>query len=334
MQRKSLNTVTSNTSKWLFDLFSWRGLGPRFFQVRAGVTSLKAASLLLFIGCVAALFTACSSSAPIMQCNYQSSPVTVDGKAKEWSIPLQYYDDKTKLNFTITNDDTCLYYCFRITDDKEEMRVLRAGMQIWIDTTGKNQKQVGIEFPFQELKEGADNGGKKGNSRPDTIGHQKRLTFATPQKQIRVTGFKYPIAGIVQLPNPYGIKASIARDSAGITIYEASIPFRTFYKKALTASDNTRTFGISIILNPMGGSGSEGGHKGGHGGDAGGMGGGGNMGGNMGMHAAGLGGVGAPGGMGGGGGHRGGGRDYGSDDPDDNTNVVMTCKLRVHFTVQ
>lgn len=302
---------------------------PRFFQVRTGVTSFRIVLLSLFISSIAVVFTACSSSAPIMQCNYQSAPVTVDGRAREWSIPLQYYDEKTKLNFTITNDDTCLYYCFRITDDREEMRVLRAGMQIWIDTTGKNQRQVGIEFPFQELKEGAENNGKKGNGPPDTIGHQKRLTFATPQKEMRVTGFKYPIAGIVPLPNPYGIKTSIARDSAGITIYEASIPFRTFYKKTLTASDNTRTFGISIILNPMGGAGE--GHKNGHGGDAGGMAGAGTMGGNMGMHAAGMGGVGSPG-MGGGGGRK--GRDYSSDDPDDNTTAVMICKLRVHFTVQ
>ena len=278
---------------------------------------------LLTFSLIAFIFIGCGPSIYLLQSNWQDKPVTVDGRATEWTIPLQYYDNDTKLNYTISNDDSTLYYCFRIGDDKEQMRVMRAGMQFWIDTTGKNQQQVGIQFPFPQLSAmsagGNSSGGnhsRNGGARSDT-GNMHKWTGKS--NEMRLTGFKYPIGGVTPIPNIYGIKVSIARDSTGVIIYEAAIPFKTFYRP-LTEADNNKMMGINIILNAMqpsssGHSGGGGGHHGG-----GGMSGGGGMGGGM-----------RGGGMGGG---RGGSGRSQEEGENDRTTSTATLKLMLKLSVK
>ena len=109
--------------------------------------------------------------------------------------------------------------------------------------------------------------------------------------------------------NEYGINVSINWDVNNIMIYEAIIPFKTFYKPTLTAIDSLKNFDFSMTIHgfPPPEKKDDGGNSGGGGGMGGGgmPGGGGGMGGG-GMNGGGMGG-GGRGGMGGGGGARGGG---------------------------
>ncbi len=284
--------------------------------------TLYAVGLYLFL----IILISCSSPAPLLQSNWQDKPVKVDGKATEWTIPLQYYDNDTKLNYVISNDDSNLYYCFRITDDKEQMRVMRVGMQFWIDTTGKNQQQVGIQFPFPQLSAMAES-----NENQSGYHHHTRTDSSTAHgwtgkpNEMRLTGFLYPISGVTPMPNIYGIKVSIARDSTGVTIYEASIPFKTFYKSVLTSADNNKALGITIILNPMQSEHSNGGSHHGGGSGMGGPGG-------MGIRGMGGGGIGGGGYMGGGG-HHSRDEDEGSGE-NDNVTSTATLKLKLRLTVK
>jgi hypothetical protein len=255
----------------------------------------------------------CGSTAVVCDNNWQDKLVKVDGKAKEWEIPLRFYDVDTKLNFTITNNDSNLYYCIRLTDDKEEMRALRAGMQVWIDTAGKKAQQIGILYPFPQDRTKAEPEDKASPSRERSSDSASmsaaRSHFSGYAKKMRLTGFSVPVNGPAEIPNIYGIDVAIARDSAGVMIYEGCIPFKTFYKPLLTATDRNKVFGITIILNPMAQSSS--GHSGGgggHGGGGGGMGGGG-------MH-------------GGGGGHRGGGGGEQADEANTRS-VVLHLKIKL-----
>jgi len=278
---------------------------------KRGFTGIACLFLLILSGC--------SSSVQLCQSNWQDKPVTVNGKTTPWSVPLQYFDNDTKLNYVISNDDTNLYYWIRITDEKEQLRIMRAGMQFWIDTTGKNQQQVGIQFPFSQLA-GMQGQDKKNHPSSSDSAFKDIKRWTGKLDQMRLSGFKYPIVtGITPIPNAYGIKACIIRDSTGVSVYQACIPFKTFYKPMLTSADNNKAMGITVIINPMPSSGhSSGGHGGDHGTGASGFG----NGMNMGM-----------GGMGGGamgGGMRGGGRSREqSSDEDENTLKSATLKLQL-----
>jgi hypothetical protein len=185
----------------------------------------------------------CASKAIVSDNNWQDKAITVDGKANEWEIPLRYYNEDTKLNYTITNDDSNLYYCIRITDDREESRILTAGMQVWIDTSGNKVQQVGIQYPYDQMKTKTAADSSKIN-----VVNNHSSEYA---KEMRLSGFIPPIDGSMQVPNIYGINVAISKDASGVMIYEGCIPFKTFYKPKLTAVDKNKVFGITIILNAL-----------------------------------------------------------------------------------
>jgi len=247
----------------------------------------------------------------VYQSSWQSVPVVADGEANEWKIPLRFYDPSTKLNYTISNDKDNLYICIRAVDVVTQLKIMKAGMQIWIDTTSKKGKQIGLEFPMphtlaNEGNEKNKNGGYSNTSSnsgdrpsPESV-HRSFLTQAT---EMELTGFKSPIGGITALVNNYGIKIGMNWDSSDILIYEAIIPFKTFCN---SFNDSTKTFSIGVVLNALPSSGnSESGRGGGGGGGMHNGGGGGGMGGGMG---------GGGGGMHGGGGGHGGGYNSNSDE--------------------
>ncbi|MCW3086525.1 MAG: hypothetical protein JWP12_3891 [Bacteroidetes bacterium] len=262
---------------------------------------------------------------------FQSAPVVADGNANEWSVPLKYYDEKSKLQYSVTNDNENLYICIKATEDETQSKIFRSGLQIWIDTTANNEHQVGINFPLSSDLRRGDQTPEMHKTKMQSGGDgnaSEKKKFFNNFIQMDLSGFKLPVTnGMTSVQNPYGIAASVNKDSIGILTYEAVIPFRTFYKNSLTTADSLRLIGISIVLKAVP-SGEAEGHSGGGrmagGGGGGGMGGGG-MGGAGGMRGGGGGGGMRGGGGGGGhshGGGGGGGSTGGSSDYMNQTNVI------------
>lgn len=231
------------------------------------------------------LFIAGCSSPLIYNSVWQDKPVTIDGKAKEWKIPLDYFDDKTKLNFSITNDKANLYFCIRATEDETQKGIIHSGLQICIDTTGGKKNDVGIQFPIMERSAESSESPSDKHSRysssdsPDETSSAVNLKrhYQGASKQIRLNGFTNATAGLAEIPNMYGINACLNWDTNNIMIYEVCIPFNTFYKASLSASDSAKVFGVSFIVTVTSKN-TGGGHGGGDMGGPGGMGG---MGGGM-----------------------------------------------------
>jgi uncharacterized membrane protein YgcG len=290
--------------------------------------------LITAITILAFVFSSCK--APLYQARWQDHPVIADGNPEEWKIPLRFYDSKSKLSYTVTNDMENLYICMRVTDDPGQVKIMRAGMQVWIDTTGKNNQTTGILFPQRATEPSAEQqqqGSSDGQGRRAGGGGGRQMNtgnvrnrFQKEYKEMQLTGFKAPIRGSVPLQNDFGINLGInwdanKYDSSFIMIYEAVIPFKTFYKNRLVPADSLKNFGISITVNALPRPAAKSGGGGGHGG-GGGMSGGG-------MHGGG-------GGMGGGGGRHGGGGQHSAPEPANplyETNIIkMRVQLSVHPT--
>jgi len=262
------------------------------------------------------LFQACSSPL-VYTSTLQDKPVVIDGKATEWKIPLDYYDDKTKLNFSVSNDDKNIYFCVRATEDETQKGIIYTGLQIWIDTTGGKKNQVGLQFPIMQRREKDQGSASKqtGASESGTsLAHSLKSKYSGSPKQMKLAGFTGVPGGLAEMPNIYGIKASINWDTNNIMIYEACIPLSTFYRATLTSADSLRTFGLSFVVtvSQKNGGSEGGGHGGGHGGGmGGGMGGGG-------MHGGGGGGE-------GGGKHGGGGGESSAE--------ALTAHIKIRLAV-
>lgn len=213
---------------------------------------MKTMKKLFIAGLIITIMSSCATI--VYPGLWPSKPVKADGNSNEWSIPLRFYDQDSKLCYSVTNDSANLYLCIRAADEQIQMKILRAGMQLWIDTTGKNKQQVGILFPFTSTGR---------NAPPEIIPNQKpgvnamREELIGKYNEMQLKGFKPPIGGLTPLKNDYDISVGINRDSTNLMIYEAVIPFKTFYKQTLSASDSTKIFGITIIVNALQMSGSK-----------------------------------------------------------------------------
>jgi hypothetical protein len=199
-------------------------------------------------GLIITFMTSCSTT--VYQNLWQSKPIEADGNSNEWSMPLRFYDKNSKLCYTVTNDSVNLYLCIRATDEQIQMKILRAGMQLWIDTTGKNKQQVGILFPYTSIGRNAPPPTEIMQGQKPGINAMMKK-FISKYNEMQLIGFKPPIAGLIPLKNDYGISVGINMDSTNLLVFEAVVPFKTFYKQTLSASDSTKIFGITIIINAM-----------------------------------------------------------------------------------
>jgi hypothetical protein len=281
---------------------------------------------ILIISYAACLMLTAGCSKTIYPSAWQPTPVVTDGSLSDWTLPLPYYDPDTKLNYSITNDAQNLYIVFRTSDVQAQMKLLKAGFTLWIDTKGKKNELTGIRYPLPQalLPDHGESlpvtNSQRGEKKDMSKAGQKLIAA---QKQMELLGFKNTANvgnpnGTTFLRTNEGIAVAVNADSTGELVYEATIPFKTFLKETITASDTIKPISIGMVENGLT---TQGGHKGGGGG----------AGGGGGMGPGGMGG-GMGGGMRGGGGRggHGGGGSQGASDGSNETKTVWTyIKLSV-----
>lgn len=199
------------------------------------MNSLKISSLIVIIG-----MTSCSL--PTYTNLWQSDPVKIDGKDVEWALPLRYYDSGSKLQYTVSNDNRNLYLCIRATDEQTQAKIVHTGMEVWIDTTGKNKHQVGIAYPLINSLE---------NVKQPLVNPSDKKRFTDEFNEMQLIGFKSPIGGLTSILDNSAVNLKMSLDNSGILIYEISIPFKTFYKEQLLAADSNKLIGLTLIINGL-----------------------------------------------------------------------------------
>jgi uncharacterized membrane protein YgcG len=208
--------------------------------------------------------------------------IAIDGDIKEWGDSLRYYNQEKQLNYSLANDQDNLYMAIRVNDRSEQIRILRAGLTLSIDTRGKKKETFSITFPVgdqsaegiaetaQDLQGG--NSDVKQEDRDELM--RARLTKL---REIRVTGFKDIESETMTTSNTYGFKVAIDYDKDGYLIYEAAIPLKFFHADDITKNEWAFNFKINGITKPgqnKGGPEQDGMTRGGGGGGFGGGGGG------------------------------------------------------------
>ncbi len=208
--------------------------------------------LILIVPLLGLLLSACSST-PMVQSLPQTKLIVVDGDASDWDRPLAYYDKETKLSFSISNDSTKLYFCIEAFDQELQTKIVRGGLQLWLDTTGGTGKDIGMLYPVPSTMQHVEpqRGGYESSSDDfDPIGALRRNFFRAQANELQLTGFLPPAAGLVPLKNAFGIEVRINWDTINNVLnYEAAIPFSTFYKRILSNADSTKIIGLTFTVN-------------------------------------------------------------------------------------
>jgi hypothetical protein len=254
--------------------------------------SLKFGLIASMFGCFVLEAFLIADDVPAMQRAPRN--VQVDGKMTEWGDTLAMYDPKTKLNYTVANDDSNIYVCAFVADAPTKHKIMNAGITVSINSEGKKNKTYSLTYPLAEKPTLAS--AKSGY--PDDEEQKPRSLLASTS--IKVAGFKDVESDVITTSNTYGFKAALGFDDKHDLVYETAIPL-----KWLDIKPNKKKpteFAVNITINGIerpdnGARQSKGGLEPGGIGGGGGMGGGGFGGGGM-----------SGGGMGGGGRRGGGGR--------------------------
>jgi hypothetical protein len=277
--------------------------------------------LLLPIGVCFFLF-ACCAGKPVQQCSWQQPQIETDGLSEEWTNSLKV-DSKSGMVYGISNNETHLNILLKISNEAIQQKIMMTGLTCWIDPCAKEHKTFGIVFPEKEAHPG-----NMRHDPPQMMGNQSGQNQFKPQLQhlnkrfldghAKMTLKGFSEDGEDQLVfnlNPSGVNGMIQIDSAGLMIYEVSIPLSMILENPQQyLTDSTMVFSLGFETGALEGMndrfGDNQGMRGGGPPGAGGQPGGGNHGSmtGSGMPGGGMPGGGQPGGGGQmGGGQRGGG---------------------------
>ncbi|MDB5269840.1 MAG: hypothetical protein JWP58_2880 [Hymenobacter sp.] len=251
------------------------------------------------------LFLACSRQPTASSASrFAPAPPVVDGLATEWTDSL-HYDPTSKLQYQVLNDGRAVYLRIKAADPTTQAKIVRLGLTVWLDTTGRNQHQFGVHFPLGQM--GGRGPGEGRDQQPDNAADRqtsrrermaRMIANMREMELLNYKGSKEPT--LTDNQSQLGVKAALALDAQEDLIYELAVPLRLLYHKLpALATGQKAAIGVTLaggkLAMPSQGGGMQGGMGGG--GMRGGMGGGG-------MRGGGGGGM-RGGGMRGGGGGRG-----------------------------
>jgi hypothetical protein len=185
---------------------------------------------------------------------YVATPPTIDGQTTEWTDSLQY-DTGSKMQYLVLNDGRTMYLRVKINDTPTQAKFVYLGTVVWLDSTGRNQQQLGIRFPLPVDLESLPKGesrpaGAMGPSAAERLAdHQSRLRQvllnAKEMELLNFRGSKEPVLADAQ--SLLGVKAALALDPQGNLIYELAVPLRLIYKRVPNlAAGQAATVGLTL----------------------------------------------------------------------------------------
>ena len=223
--------------------------------------------------------------------HFVATPPTIDGQSTEWTDSLQY-DANSHLQYQILNDDRMVYVRLKANDAPTQAKMLYLGTVVWLDSTGRNQQQLGVRFPLaidlNTFKGSAERpAGAMGPSAAERQAeHVARLrtviASAREMELLHYRGSKEPV--LTDSESKLGVKAAVGLDARNNIIYELAVPLRLIYRRVpALAAGQPAVVGVWVagqkpklppgsqsadnsVVGPQGGMGGYGGGYGGYGG--------------------------------------------------------------------
>jgi hypothetical protein len=160
--------------------------------------------------------------------------------------PLRFYDTNTRLQYSICNDTKNIYIYIKATEKMAQLKILRSGLLLKIDTLGKHTYQKTLLYPII---------GKKGAKPVPMISEKDWDVFVSrfsyDHSFMKITGFPSYIDDEIPIKNENGISVSITWDRFDVLLYKATIPFSQIISTRKSVSDSTMKIGFSFYLKAL-----------------------------------------------------------------------------------
>ena len=194
-------------------------------------------SFIIALGCLS-LFVSCGAikkggkSVTTVENPWQPTPIAIDGDSKDWPSPYPNFDSKSKIAYATSNDNEYLYVTCETGDELTQVKILKAGMRLCIDTNGHKSPSFFINYPLENtLVELNMGGGDKEAGKDKAMQMAKKSnqfvkTALEQANQLSLEGFGSCNGGYTISQMPCGIKVKIRMDEFKELVWEAAIPLK------------------------------------------------------------------------------------------------------------
>ena len=241
---------------------------------------MKRFSLIIPVFFLMALLVSCSHK-EYPAGTFQDTPVVADGELGEWSLPLRFGSSTGLVQYNITNDNENIYISLQTHDEATAIRILRAGVNIYIDPEAGHSKKINLAFPLPLSAGFADT---KNNNSGKTDRTEMKQSLLIQATAFKATGFQNMEDRMYDVSDKSKIKVAIKSEPDNSLGYEAVVPLKYIYGNSNFTKEKNKNLSVAVQINAStggrdntrpGGSGNSnynGGMRGGGGGRRGGMG--------------------------------------------------------------
>lgn len=211
--------------------------------------------------CALATMASCSStkkggkSGTAVPGTWQAEPIRVDGDCTDWPSPYPNYDAKAKVAYATSNDAENLYITVQTGDPLTQIKMLKQGLSVAIDTSGHKDASFVINYPLQNADDLAElfaqteaqNSGSPTLSRQFEQKLKKSLDGAN---QYALEGFGTCSGGyMISQEAPCGIRIKAAIDEYKQLVWEAVIPIKALYGRSnISAADAGKSISVCYSI--------------------------------------------------------------------------------------
>jgi hypothetical protein len=157
-----------------------------------------------------------------------------DGSISEWPSSKFETDIGTDISYAIDNDTANLYFALNIPNQGIQMKLMRTGMNLYIDLKGKRKEGRGISFPVKDesitadktLLTGVEDDNGMAQSQKQSSIKAVRSSLAIRLTYMSVFGFEGVENHDQGLQMPGSINISFAWDTANIMHIEYAVPLK------------------------------------------------------------------------------------------------------------
>jgi hypothetical protein len=203
-------------------------------------TTLLLAALAFFAGCS-------SKTYPVT--NYQQAPVTADGNLSEWNRPLKFISSGGQMQYNITNDDSNLYVSLETHDEATVTKILRAGIDVYVDAEGGESKKVMLAFPLPNNDVHPEKRSTNDAAAAANAKAEMRQELLIQANLFTVAGFKNMENRSYDINDQSRIRVGLKQEPENGLGYEAAIPFKYIF--ANPSDKNKKNISVGIVINAM-----------------------------------------------------------------------------------
>ena len=182
------------------------------------------------------LFCAACAKTTISDSVWQKPKLDIDESRRYWNDSLEY-NAENRIMYGFKNDSSNLYITMRVLDNDVQKTILRLGMTVWIDTSGRKKDRVGINYPlgFKNAPVGIQESARADLRKADPDeerknDHKRAQRYLNQMIEMELIGLSpEPVRTLIK--SQIGISVRAFFDSAGVMNYHVIVPFKALQYK-------------------------------------------------------------------------------------------------------